>query len=75
MDFLQAIIDLLRGTSDKKPAPEDTTSDEASSDFAAGFSAVTDPAYAAYVREAKAMGETPLGKAEWRKQNADNGGY
>lgn len=71
MDFLQAIIDLLRGTS----AKEDTKAEEAPSDFSAGFAAVTDPAYAAYVREAKAMGETPLGKAEWRKQNSGNGGY
>lgn len=71
MDFLQALIDLLRG----KPGNEAIQADEAPHAMARGVDALMDPAYAAYVREAKSMGENPLGKDEWRKQNSGAGGY
>jgi len=63
MDLLSAIINLLRG----KPGNEAVQADQAPQALAAGAQAATDPAYAAYVREAKSMGEQPVAQDVWRQ--------
>lgn len=63
MDMLETIIALLRG---KKPVgPQDQPSVTQ-----AGSAAAVDPAYAAYAREARSMGETPVSPDEFARMNS-----
>lgn len=63
MDFMDLVPDMLRGP--KKPAKPPVTPDGA---LPAGVDATGDPAYAAYVREAKSMGEPVMTRAQFHKR-------
>jgi len=66
MDIMQAIIAMLRG----KPGAEGVQADQDPQAMASGVQAASNPAYAAYVREAKSMGETPISAEEYAKQGS-----
>lgn len=67
MDMLSKLIELLRG---KKTPADPLQADQDPNAMAGGLAAATDPAYAAYVREARSMGEAPVSREEYNRLNS-----
>ena len=61
MNIVKALVDALRGHPEK-------LADKQPNVAAEGSAAGLDPRYAAYVREAQGMGETPVSREEFHRQ-------
>lgn len=66
MGMLKALIEMLRG----KPGNEAVQADQAPQAVSGGLQAATNPAYAAYRREAESMGEPVMSPEEYAKAGA-----
>lgn len=67
MDFIDTLLEMLRG---KSTAADPLQEDQNPDAMADGVAALSDPAYAAYVREAKASGEPVMDKKAFARFQA-----